>query len=252
VIDNSILRKNRQGRKASVLGLAFPATTIVELAAQVGFDAIYLDGEHGTFTPESVDVLCRVANGYGLSVVARVPSLDGRTVGGWLDRGVQAIVGPRVETGDQARGLVDACRFPPEGTRSWGAGRAAAFGDRAHLDDVLGGAPAFAGWTNANVLVFGQIESVNGYANLDAILAVDGLTGLAGGPYDLAASLGYTGQPDHPERRRLSADVERRAHEAGKCMISDVIALADHLDLVLGASRDFLRRHADDRAPLLG
>jgi 4-hydroxy-2-oxoheptanedioate aldolase len=252
MIDNSILSRNRQGRKASVLGLAFPATPVVELAAQVGFDAIYLDGEHGTFTPESVDVLCRVANGYGLSVVARVPSLDGRTIGGWLDRGVQTIIGPRVETEDQARGLADACRFPPEGSRSWGGGRATAFGDRKHLDHVRGGAPTFAQWSNANVLVFGQIESVKGYQNLDAILAVEGLTGLAGGPYDFAASLGHTGQPDHPERRRLSADVERRAREAGKCMISDVIALADHVDLLLVASRDFLERHAGEPAPAIG
>jgi 4-hydroxy-2-oxoheptanedioate aldolase len=252
VIENAILRRNRQGRKAAVLGLAFPATALVELAAQAGFDAVYLDGEHGTFSPESVDVLCRVADGHGLSVVARVPGLDGRTVGAWLDRGVQAVVGPRVETADQARELVAACRFPPEGTRSWGAGRAAAFGDRVRLEQVFGGAPAFARWANANVLVFGQIESLRGYENLDAILAVEGLTGLAGGPYDFAASLGHTGQPEHPERRRLSTDVERRARQAGRCMISDVVALLDHAELVLGASRDFLGRHVDDPAPALG
>jgi hypothetical protein len=47
----------------------------IEIAAQCGFDAINLDGEHGLFSPESIDLMCRVANGYGMSVTARVPNI---------------------------------------------------------------------------------------------------------------------------------------------------------------------------------
>ncbi|MGH2459443.1 MAG: hypothetical protein ACRDIY_11310, partial [Chloroflexota bacterium] len=67
MIENTILKKNRQGLKALVFGMPFPSTELVELAARAGFDAINLDGEHGVFTPASVDLICRVANGYGMS-----------------------------------------------------------------------------------------------------------------------------------------------------------------------------------------
>ena len=63
MIENSILKKNRQGLKALVLGLTFPCTEAIEYAARSGFDAVNLDGEHGAFSPDSVDLVCRVAHG---------------------------------------------------------------------------------------------------------------------------------------------------------------------------------------------
>ena len=47
MIENSILKKNREGKKALVLALTWPSTEAIELAARVGFDAVNLDGEHG-------------------------------------------------------------------------------------------------------------------------------------------------------------------------------------------------------------
>ncbi|GIS68366.1 MAG: hypothetical protein CM1200mP7_3150 [Chloroflexota bacterium] len=73
MIENTIIKKNQQGKKANVFGLNFPSLQLVELAAHIGFDAINCDAEHGNFTPESIDDICRVANGYGLTVTARVP-----------------------------------------------------------------------------------------------------------------------------------------------------------------------------------
>ena len=67
------MQKNRVGKKAVGFGLIFPSMQLVEIAAQCGFDSINVDGEHGHFTPESVDEICRVANGYGMSVTAQSP-----------------------------------------------------------------------------------------------------------------------------------------------------------------------------------
>ena len=76
MIENSILKKNRQGLKALVLALTFPSTEAIELAARIGFDAVNLDGEHGSFNSNEVELITRVAHGYGMSVTARVPSFD--------------------------------------------------------------------------------------------------------------------------------------------------------------------------------
>jgi 4-hydroxy-2-oxoheptanedioate aldolase len=245
MIENSILRKNRQGLKALVLALTYPSTEAVELAARIGFDAINLDGEHGAFTPESVDLIARVAHGYGMSVTARVPSKDPWMINLWLDRGLQGILGPHVETGEEAQQLADACLFPPDGWRSWGGGRGTLFNEDAELNARHGGKLAFARWANANMIVSAQIESKRAYDNLDAILAVKGLTYIAGGPNDFAASLGHPGEPDHPERQRLTAEIDQRARAAGKKAGGDMTVTMSLQELILGAGRELVAAHKD-------
>ncbi len=247
MIENSILKKNREGKKALVLALTWPSVEAIELAARVGFDAVNLDGEHGTFTSDTVEQIVRVAHGYGMSVTARVPSKDPWQVNLWLDRGLQGILGPHVETGEEAQALADACLFPPDGWRSWGGGRGTLYNEDAELNARHGGKLAFAKWANANMIVSAQMESKKAYDNLDEILAVKGLTYLAGGPNDFAASLGHPGEPDHTERQRLTAEIDERTRRSGKLPTSDMAVTMALQELLLSAGREFVRRHADDR-----
>jgi 2-keto-3-deoxy-L-rhamnonate aldolase RhmA len=246
MIENTILRRNRQGLKARVFSLTFPSRELVELAGRAGFDAVHLDGEHGTFTTESVDLLVAIANGYGMSVTGRVPSIDAHLINQWLDRGIQGITGPHIETAEEARQLADACLLPPDGKRSWGTWRGTEF-NNPRLVEAAGGMLAFSRWSNSNMIVAGQIESKKGYDNLDAILAVPGLGVIAGGHNDMAASLGYAGNPDHPERVRIHAEVDQRARAAGKLLAGDLSVGFGVEDLILDAGHEFLERHATTR-----
>lgn len=245
MIENTILKRRNEGKQVLSLGLTFPSPEFVEIAAAAGFDAINLDGEHGTFTPESIDEMCRVANAYGMSVTARVPNIDADTINLYLDRGVQGITGPHIETKEEAQALADACLFPPDGKRSWGGGRGTEFNEDAKLEKY-GGKLAFAKWSNANMIVSAQIESKKAWDNLDDIVSVKGLTGIAGGPHDLAASLGHPGEPDHPDRKAASADIERRASAAGKRAGGGGGALMVHAAL-LTAGREFVAKHSVEK-----
>ena len=247
MIENTILKKNKQGLKAVSFALPFPSTELVELAARAGFDAINLDGEHGVFTPTSVDLICRVANGYGMSVTARVASSDAYFINLYLDRGVQGILGPHIETGEQAQALADACLFPPDGWRSWGGWRGTEFNEPDYLQEKYGGQLAYMRWANENMIVSAQIESKRAFDNLDAILAVKGLTSIAGGPNDFSASLGFPGEPNHPERQRLTKESEERARKAGKRAGGDMSVTLGIQELMLGHGREFVRRHRDDK-----
>jgi 2-keto-3-deoxy-L-rhamnonate aldolase RhmA len=246
MIENTILQANRTGRKALVFSLAYKDLWAVEAAAQVGFDAVALDGEHGAFSPADVDDLVRVANGYGLSVMARVPNIQPNTLNLWLDRGIQGVVGPHIESQEEAQQLADACLFPPDGWRSWGGGRGTEFNDTHVLNEKYRGKLGFATWANRNMIVLAQIESRHAHANLEGILSVPGLTGITGGPHDLAASLGHPGEPDHPECQRLTADAARRAHAAGKTVQSDMVASTGLPELLFGAARTFASAHRQD------
>ena len=97
------------------------------------------------------------------------------------------------------------------------------------------------------MIVDAQIESKTAYDNLDAILSVPGLTAITGGPNDFAASLGHPGEPDHPERQRLTADAEKRARAAGKKVASDMTVTLALQGLILEAGRDFVSKHKDTK-----
>ena len=246
MIENTILKANREGRKALVFSMTYKDLWAVEAAAQAGFDAVSLDGEHGAFSSSDVDDIVRVANGYGMSVMARVPNIQPNTLNLWLDRGIQGVVGPHIESREEAQQLADACLFPPDGWRSWGGGRGTEFNDAHVLHEKYSGKLGFAQWTNRNMLALAQIESKQAHDNLDGILSVPGLTGITGGPHDLAASLGHPGEPDHPECQRLAADAARRAHAAGKTVQSDMMASTGLPELIFGAARTFAAAHRQD------
>ena len=90
------------------------------------------------------------------------------------------------------------------------------------------------------MLVWAQMESKEAWENLDGILAVDGLTGITGGPNDLAASLGHPGEPDHLDRVAATADAEARCRAAGKMVAGDLTIVTGAAELMLGPARDFV------------
>src|SRR5438132_14394355 len=115
MIENTILKANREGRKALVFSMTYKDLWAVEAAAQAGFDAISLDGEHGAFSSSDVDDIVRVAKGYVMSHMPRVPNIQPKTLNLWLDLRLQEVVGPHIETGAEAHELADDCLCPPDG-----------------------------------------------------------------------------------------------------------------------------------------
>lgn len=246
MFENTIMRCNKAGRKAISLHLTTAEPIWIELAASAGFDCLHLDGEHGAFSPVAVDNIVSVAHAHGLSVKARVPNQNADEINRWLDRGIQGVMAPHVETGAQALALVNACYFGPLGHRSWGGGRGTEFNDETRLQGGYGGRRGFADFANDNMLVWAQVESKEGIQNLDSILAVEGLDGIAFGPYDLGYSIGIPGAgAEHPEVASALTEIEERTRAAGKRLSSDFCVETDLAASVLSAGRDFVAENQD-------
>ena len=109
MIENTILKRQREGRQSATLGLTFPAPALIEWAASMGFDAVNLDDECGAFNPVSVDQIVGLANDCGMSVTARVPNIRSDTINPYMDRGAQGITGPHAESKEEAQTLAQAC-----------------------------------------------------------------------------------------------------------------------------------------------
>ena len=238
---NKIIEKNKQSKKGIGLGLVYPSAEAIEIVGMLGgFDFIQLDGEHGLFSPESIDHMCRAADGFGLTVIARVPDISSSTINSYLDRGVTGIWGPHIETADEAQALIDASFYGPQGKRSWGGGRGNYYNNPALLDIPGGERTEYMQQTNANMLVLCQLESARAFENMDAILEVKGFDGYVFGPNDLAQSMGLPGQPGHPDVIATEREMTERIHAAGGKLFTELYTVIELRHLIVDAAQQFL------------
>lgn len=220
---NRILEKIRKNEIAQVISIKSENLDIIEYASKLNFDAIHLDAEHGAFSVGAIERICQLAITSGLTVTARIHKISKAEINLFLDRGVQGIMGPHVETFEEAKLLADSCLFPPLGKRSWGGGRGTEFGERSfmaehnNVTDKL----SYANWANNNMELTIQVESVKAVENLDSILREKRIHRIAFGPHDLAADLGFPGEPEHPRVIEAHQKIEKVARKAGKLMVGD-------------------------------
>lgn len=243
---NRIFAANREGRKAHFLQMHFPSTELVELASLAGMDGVDLDGEQGHFDLSEIDEICRVANAAGMTVTARVPSVDPVPIKQYLARGVQGIQGPGLETGEQAQILSDSCYYAPKGKRSWGPGRGHFYDYQPTMKEKFGGNIGYIADANENIFVIAQLESQQSVDNLDAIVAVEGIHCITFGQNDMASSQGVPGEPNHEKVKAAHAQLERRARAAGKHLLSDRVTYIRATVTLLDAMRKHMSEHRDD------
>jgi 4-hydroxy-2-oxoheptanedioate aldolase len=214
-----------------------------EILAHCGFDWLVLDMEHSpNELPDILAQLQAMAGGSATPVV-RIPWNEAVTFKRLLDIGVQSFLVPYVQTAEEAQHAVAATRYPPLGVRGYaGAPRASGYGrikDYAHR-------------CAEEMCVLVQIETVEGLKNLEAIAAVEGVSGIFIGPGDLSAALGHLGNPKHPDVLKTIDEAIRRIRACGKApgILTGDEALAKHyvaqgcLFVAVGADQNLLRDSA--------
>ena len=231
---NRIKAAMRAGRKALGYNLSFPSPWVIDILGKLDFDFVFIDGEHGPFDLTQLEDLCRTAERYNLTTIARVPDIGSSTILRYLDRGIGAILGPHVATEADARQLARACYFGPQGERSFGGNRGTDY--NAMIPDKA----AYYREANEQMLVVALLEDAVVLDNLDSILSVPGIDLYSIGPNDFAQSLGYPGQPDHPEVVKTMQEITRRIHAAGRKMQADVMHSDWVSDMLLDAGRRIL------------
>lgn len=169
------------------LQIAHPA--VAEIHARLGFDWLCVDLEHGATDLESMTNIFRAFAGTDVVPVARLPLNDPIWIHRVLDAGAGGIIVPMVNSPEQAEAAVAEAKFPPRGRRGFSFSRACAHG----IDFQ-----PYVAEANDEIAVIVQIEHQDAIANLDAILATDGVDGAFIGPYDLSGSMGIVGQLKHP------------------------------------------------------
>lgn len=179
-----------------------------EIAANAGYDWLLIDGEHAPSDLRTTLAQLQSIAAYPSQAVVRPPIGSVQLIKQLLDIGAQTLLIPMVETVEQAQLMVKAVRYPPEGIRGVGAALA-----RATRWNSI---PDYYATAHENICLLIQIESVEGIKNLDDILKVEGIDGIFIGAVDLSATMGYQGNPNHPEVQKTVVDAIQRIRAAGK------------------------------------
>ena len=207
--ENALKPMLAAGHVAVGTSLAFPCPELVEACGLLGFDFIFIDGEHDGTDPSACRDLVRAADAVGIQSVVRVPRNDPQTILGYLEAGALSIIAPHVNTADDVLAGIQAVRYPPEGIRGAGsATRAANYGI------TQSGAEHFR-FANSQTLFMPLLEEACAFEHFDEMLKVPGLEVIQIGPGDLALSMGYPGQPDHPAVQELVQEGLTKARQAG-------------------------------------
>lgn len=189
-----MLRTNRvddaiaSGRPAVNAWVTMESTYVAEILSHAGFDAVTIDAQHGMFGRDAIMPMLQAVSAGTASPFVRAPSQDPREIGWLLDAGAYGVIIPDVATPEQAESVARACFYPPAGTRSLGPTRGTLYAGPEYFEDA-----------DTVIQVWPQIESQEGYDNMEAIMSTRGLYGVFVGPNDLALSMGLTGGGPMPE-----------------------------------------------------
>jgi 2,4-dihydroxyhept-2-enedioate aldolase (EC 4.1.2.-) len=219
-----------------------------EVVAGAGFHWLLIDGEHAPNDVRSVLSQLQVIAPYPSHPVVRPPWNDAVIIKQLLDTGAQTLLIPMVQNADDASNAVKACRYPPQGVR--GVGSALARASRWNR------VPDYLKQADEQMCVLVQIETREGVANLDEILAVEGVDGVFIGPADLSADMGYMGSPSHPE---VQATIDRcidkilAANKAPGILMADESLAQRYLErgalfVAVGVDTTLLARSAEELA----
>lgn len=184
---NPLKQKLQAGQPCFGAWLLSTSADMAEILACAGIDFLILDHEHGQGSIESAIGQLRAMKGTNCVSVLRTPSNDYVYIKRALDAGVGGIMVPNVNSAEEARRVVDACRYAPRGFRgAFGGMRAMAYGFN----------PAYYDQCSDDILTVVQVENARAIDAIPEIAAVEGIDVVFIGPRDLSASLGKLNQFD--------------------------------------------------------
>ena len=223
--ENRVKRKLKEGKCATVLmGQNSPET--IDFLGQFGFDGMWIETEHGAVGWADVAHASRACDLWGMTSVCRVNHNEPWLITRSLDVGATGIAVPHVNNAEEAQRAARSAKYGPEGYRGMSGGRQSY------------GVIDYHRKMNEETLVVAIIEEVVAVSHLDEMLAVDGIDVYLLAPGDLAQTMGYTGQHNHPEVLAVINGCIERVVAAGR--VAGRVVGDDNVEEYIGRGVRFL------------
>jgi len=204
-----VLRENNNGLLATCLKLNISHPVIVELAGLAQASAVWLCNEHVPNDWQMLEHCIRAAKVHDMDVIVRVSKGAYSDYVKPFEADASGIMVPHVEGAEEAKRIVDMCRFHPLGKRPLDGGNVDGRFCQTPMLEYLSA-------SNREKFIILQIESPEAVAAIDEIAAVDGYDYLLFGPGDFAHRIGQAGNIFHSEVIAARQKVEDAARKYGK------------------------------------
>lgn len=194
---NTALHAWRAHQPTVGLWLSLASTQTAEMLSRSGFDWLCIDMQHGLIDFADMTALLQVISVTDVTPIVRVPWNEPSAIMKALDAGAWGVIVPMVNNRAEAEAAVRACRYPPDGYRSFGPIRAAAVGGVGYAVEA-----------NHEIACIVMVETAEALENLEAIVTTPGVDAVYVGPSDLGLALGLGPLGDSEDTTHLEA-VER-------------------------------------------
>ncbi|MBC7779700.1 MAG: aldolase [Proteobacteria bacterium] len=182
---------------------------IARMLKACDYDVLVIDLEHMSLPGDAVHEIAMTALDVGITPLIRLPDHAPGPISRALSHAALGIVAPHVGNADEARMIVNAARFAPDGERAVPP----MFPHFGYRTITQAGAIA---QLAAATMVVALIETAEGLDNADEIAAVPGIDVLFLGTSDLAQAMGIAGQKDHPVIGAATARIVGACRHHGK------------------------------------
>ena len=207
---NGLKRKLAEGKRVCGALVEFNCPELIEILGHLGYDFVFLDGQHCGLNPDSARGLIRAADGTGMTSIVRVPRNDPSVILEYLDAGAGGIIVPNITTRAETEAMVAATKYPPTGLRGgFGRSRASNYG-------ITQTQVEYFTKMNDEVLAIPLVEDQAALGNLDAICSTPGVDIVITGPGDMALSMGIPGGWKDPRVQAGVAKLLAAATTAGR------------------------------------
>lgn len=188
--ENTMLQAWRRGEPTIGAWISIDSPYSAEVMAHVGFDWMCLDMQHGLLDYNDVKHMMMAVSTTNTIPVVRVPWNEPYEIMKALDAGALGVIVPLVNNREEAERAVSACRYPPDGMRSYGPARASLYAGKGYVEAA-----------NDQIACIVMIETAEALSNLDEIMSTPGVDAVYIGPNDLAYALGMkpVGDNNEPE-----------------------------------------------------
>ena len=180
---NEFKKKLKDGKKLIGYEVNLCDPCIAELIAMAGFDYLWIDSEHEAMDYHTILMQIIAAHSGGAASIVRIPWNEPYLAKRVLEMGPDGIIFPQVSSAAELKKAMDACIYPPFGTRGFGPRRACKYSQEDMSIYIKESADRFCR--------FAQIEHVDAVRNLEDMLKVPYVDGFIIGPCDLSGSIGH-------------------------------------------------------------
>ena len=210
--------KWRSGEPSPGMWIRYTDPTILESIASLDFDWVVIDAEHSAMDLQAIQMMFFALKGPPTLPIVRIPGHDHFFIKRLLDMGAAGVLVPHIKSVDDARYVISACKYPPQGIRGFGPRRPSDYGrnEREYIDNA-----------NEATFVLLMIESLGAMEEIDEILTLEGLDGIIFGPGDLSMSMGLHGDQSAAEVKESLRNMMAKARAVGVPFGSGVPVVAD-------------------------